>query len=443
MPNSLDRGVLLRFFEREELARIETEQILEKVTLELYNTNEELQTIFNTTKDGIAILDLDTHFLFSNKAYLELTGFCERELLTKKYTDFFEIASLPPIEEILNEILKNGSIENMERVLLVKKGRIVVNMSISLLPKNKLLLALRDITEIKRKEKLLNDYINLIDKHIVISSTDLEGNITSVSDAFCAISGHSKSELIGQNHRIVRHPDMPTHLYETMWKTIAKGKVWEGELKNLTKDGESYWVHMSVSPIHDENDKHIGYTAIRQDITDKKRIEEISITDGLTKIYNRRHFDTLFPRVLKIAQRYDYLIAFVILDIDYFKQYNDTYGHKKGDDVLIALAQSIKSSLHRGDDYCFRLGGEEFAIIFHADSTQKAREFADVIRQNIEALKIEHSGNKVSPYVTASLGLVCKKARDIKDQDEIYQQSDKLLYEAKAMGRNRVVALEA
>jgi diguanylate cyclase (GGDEF)-like protein len=243
---------------------------------------------------------------------------------------------------------------------------------------------------------------------------------------------------MGKNHRIIKHPDMPDEVYKNIWHTITNNKVWTGEVKSIAKDGSFYWVKASISPIFDQDGKKTGYTAIRQDITDKKYIEEISITDGLTNIYNRRHFNEVFPKRIHSAKRKNELISFMILDIDHFKQYNDTYGHQMGDDVLVKVAKCMKDSLKRSDDYCFRLGGEEFGILFKADSKEKAKEFANTIRKNIENLHIQHSGNDVSTYLTVSIGLVSKHARNIQDVYELYKQGDDLLYKSKESGRNKV-----
>lgn len=291
----------------------------------------------------------------------------------------------------------------------------------------------------KKANAEMKDYVKLIDKHIITSSTDLKGKITYVSEAFCKISGYSKDELIGRSHNIVRHPDMPSSIYEDMWNTIQQGKTWSGEIKNKKKSGDYYWVKTSISPNYNNNE-HIGYTAIRQDISDKKMVEKISITDGLTDIYNRRHFDNLFPEVIKTSRRDNELVCFLIMDVDHFKQYNDTYGHQMGDDVLISLATSLKNNLKRDDDYCFRLGGEEFGVLFKSDSKQKAEIIANDLRISIEDLKIEHKGNSVSSFVTVSMGLVCLRSQDqdIVNEDQVYKMADDLLYKAKESGRNKV-----
>lgn len=111
--------------------------------------------------------------------------------------------------------------------------------------------------------------------------------------------------------------------------------------------------------------------------------------------------------------------------------------HKKGDEVLINFAKCLKDSLHRFTDFVFRLGGEEFAVVFQAENKEKAIKFAEKIRKNIENMKIEHKYNISTPYITTSMGLICKYAKDI-DYNDIYKEADDLLYQAKENGRNQI-----
>ena len=154
----------------------------------------------------------------------------------------------------------------------------------------------------------------------MVSKTDLQGTIIDASEAFCQITGYTKEELIGNNHRILHHPDTTDDLIKNLWETIKQGKIWKGEIKNRKKSGEDFWLYTVITPDCDINGNIIGYTAIRTDITAKKYIEQISITDGLTTLYNRRHFDNIFPNQLKIAKRNKSILSFAIIDIDKFKQ---------------------------------------------------------------------------------------------------------------------------
>ncbi|MCV6607994.1 MAG: diguanylate cyclase [Campylobacterales bacterium] len=292
---------------------------------------------------------------------------------------------------------------------------------------------------INNMQNRLRDKRVMIDDNVILSETDLNGVITYASEAFARISGYSKRELIGQSHNIVRHPDMDKEFFTDLWDTIKDGHKWSGEIKNITKLGNTYWTKSVIVPI-EENGERIGYRSIREDITDKKIIEEISITDGLTNIYNRRYFNDIFPKIINSSKRRKEFLGLIIMDVDHFKQYNDTYGHQQGDQVLIAIGTSLKENLKRAEDYCFRLGGEEFGIVFKSDDKEHALAFSNKIRQSIEELKIKHSGNSASEYVTVSLGLICKEATEIKSMDNIYQEADEKLYMAKDSGRNQVVS---
>ncbi len=126
------------------------------------------------------------------------------------------------------------------------------------------------------------------------------------------------------------------------------------------------------------------------------------------------------------------------MDIDHFKQYNDNYGHQKGDEVLIDVAKVLKEYMKRADDYCFRLGGEEFGLLYKSNDISKSKEFALKILNGIENMKIKHKYNSVSDYITVSMGASCQEASDISNVDNLYKTTDDLLYKSKKEGRNRV-----
>ncbi len=295
------------------------------------------------------------------------------------------------------------------------------------------------------KTQIDNDeanYIQLIDNNILMSRTDLDGIITEISSELCRLSQYSREEIVGQNHRIFRHSDMPQETFTQLWDTILQGNIWRGDLKDRKKDGSFYWVDTMISSHKDINGNTIGYIAIRHNVTDKKKVEEIAITDSLTSLYNRRHFDNIFSQQIEINKRAKGLLAFVIIDIDHFKQYNDTYGHQDGDTALKLVATALQGTLKRPDDYTFRLGGEEFGFLYHVKNEEDAYTIANEARENVEKLHIEHTKNSASKYVTISSGLYIIKSDDINTKDEIYKKSDEALYVAKQSGRNQIKTYE-
>jgi two-component system, cell cycle response regulator len=289
----------------------------------------------------------------------------------------------------------------------------------------------------------LAKYVEIMDKNIISSSTDLKGVITKVSSAFCDVSGFTKKELISKKHNIISHKDMPKEIYYDLWKTISQDLIWKGQVKNKKKDGTDYWVDTIIYPDFDKKSgEKIGYTSIRHDITDKKRIEENSIHDELTKLYNRRHFNKVLIDEINRSKRDKKIFSFMMIDVDNFKLYNDTYGHQEGDSVLFEIAKVLKSYCKRAGDFAFRLGGEEFGILFSELTKEASKTYANVIRKAVEDLKIPHSKNSISSAVTISIGLVTINHDDGMTDKEIYKKADDLLYKAKKAGRNRVYTQE-
>ncbi len=170
-----------------------------------------------------------------------------------------------------------------------------------------------------------------------------------------------------------------------------------------------------------------------------KKLETVSYTDTLTSMHNRRYFNLVYEKELKRARRTHSYITFMMLDIDYFKQYNDTYGHIEGDFALKSVAKVLKRTLQRPSDFVFRLGGEEFGVLLTQTDESNSAKLARAIGDNIRAEEIEHSGSKVHKYLTISLGVVCCIADDALNEDVLITRADEMLYEAKETGRDRYV----
>ena len=298
-------------------------------------------------------------------------------------------------------------------------------------------------SNIKQMEEI-KGFNRMLDENVISFSVDTRGIINYASQAFCTISGYSKEELIGKSHNIIKHPDMPVSIFKEIVLAITSSQTWRGEIKNLKKDGSYYWVNAVLEPIFDKKRSIVGYTAVQQDITDKKIIYELSITDGLTSLYNRRYFNDIAQGIIEQTMRDEEVFAFLLLDIDNFKKYNDTYGHQAGDEVLICVAQSLKSTFKRSDDTIFRLGGEEFGILINSKTIDNVMALAESTRENIESLQIEHKNNLPSEVITASFGIgiiSSKYNKDLHYLDSLYKNADDALYKAKDNGRNRIVSL--
>jgi len=167
-------------------------------------------------------------------------------------------------------------------------------------------------------------------------------------------------------------------------------------------------------------------------------LEKLSSIDGLTEIHNRRRFDETLSVEWARARRNQTFISLILIDIDYFKQYNDHYGHAEGDRCLQKVAQALNSSVKRPADFVARYGGEEFVVILPDTDLESALFMANKLRESITQQEIPHKGSLVSANVSISLGVATTVPQSDEKRDIIVETADKYLYEAKTSGRNQV-----
>jgi len=170
-------------------------------------------------------------------------------------------------------------------------------------------------------------------------------------------------------------------------------------------------------------------------------LEDLSRIDGLTHIPNRRFFDEEYQKKCKEMIREHKTVAILMIDVDYFKRYNDHYGHGKGDECLIKIAGALKSSLKRPSDMVARYGGEEFIVILQNIDHEGAANVAENLIKAVSDLGIKHEYSSAADHVTISLGMAFKPADEIVCTEELLKTADDALYRAKEEGRNRFVAL--
>jgi len=168
-----------------------------------------------------------------------------------------------------------------------------------------------------------------------------------------------------------------------------------------------------------------------------RKLQALSSLDGLTGIANRRHFDEEFDKEWRRTMRSKSTLSVIMIDIDYFKPYNDNYGHQAGDDCLRLVAKTLQETIVRPADTIARYGGEEFVAILPDTNAEGATIVAEHLRSAIETLEIPHEYSKSSPYVNISLGVA--ESKNVIDPAALLTHADKCLYEAKQGGRNRVV----
>ena len=183
--------------------------------------------------------------------------------------------------------------------------------------------------------------------------------------------------------------------------------------------------------------------AVRTSFLETRLLNELAQRDGLTGLYNRRIFDDYVLRVWRQSRREDVAIEIIFVDIDYFKIYNDVYGHQAGDDCLKRVAQTIARCAKRPFDFCARYGGEEFVLVLYGPPDDYARALPEQIRYDVMDLAIEHEGSEVGDFVTVSVGVAIARPGSGRSLAGAIQAADEALYRAKQEGRNRVIFKDA
>ncbi len=295
-----------------------------------------------------------------------------------------------------------------------------------------------DVTEQERNENLAR-IAQRIFEHTTegIMITDADNRIVDVNQSLVEMTGYSRDQLLGQSPSLQRSDRQGEDFYSRMWQAIRCQGKWSGELINRRSDDQCYPVRLSISTIVNRRGELDGYFGIFQDITEEKKSERdlhlLAYHDTLTGLYNRTEFMRMVAEALKRGERYAEPFGLLFIDLDLFKEVNDSFGHAAGDKLLCEVARRLRSSL-RETDQAFRLGGDEFTIL-----VPKVRQDADLvtvaeklIRQLRKPFVID--GQKMQ--IGCSIGMV-SYPRDGLDRDTLLGHADAAMYFAKEQGRGR------
>jgi len=281
-------------------------------------------------------------------------------------------------------------------------------------------------------------YRRAVDAAAIFSETDLSGRITYVNDQFCAISGYSREELLGQNHRLLNSGLHSAEFFAGLWRTIALGSVWKGEICNRAKDGSLYWVESTMVPVLDDATGRVDrYLSIRFDISEKRQLLH-SLQwrvghDVLTGLPNRAFLSDLLDQALEFSRQENIPLAVCMLDLDGFKAVNDGYGHASGDLLLVEVAKRLRSIV-RGEDVVARLAGDEFVLVLRY--VRDLPEMRAALNRVLGAISAPYTLLGKELNVFASIG-VTLFPHDNEDAETLLRHADQAMYLAKQGGRNR------
>jgi diguanylate cyclase (GGDEF)-like protein/PAS domain S-box-containing protein len=271
----------------------------------------------------------------------------------------------------------------------------------------------------------------IIDANLMIAKIDEECGVLEMTEAFVSFFGYPKEHLLGLPLGVIFGAGEQSMEPKQIRDALSLQKRWSGEVKARLQNGEGVWLDAVVTPVNDEESGMIRYTVIFHDISDKKRIELLSITDPLTKIFNRHKFNEVFENmVMRRHWSEGHTFGLIIADIDYFKRINDNYGHQAGDRVLVNVAHTFAETIRVGDVLA-RWGGEEFVFLLPDVEVAKALHVAEKLRAAIEKIDMAEIGT-----ITASFGVSIYTEGDT--AESIMHRADTALYQAKENGRNRI-----
>lgn len=283
----------------------------------------------------------------------------------------------------------------------------------------------------------LSTYMRGIDQHALVSVTDRDGRLVQVNEKFVAISGYSRDNLLGQDHRIVNSNTHRRAFFQKMWETISRGEIWRDVICNRSKEGGLYWVDAAIVPLKDSAGEVVRYISVSVDITEQRRHEDAlhyqATHDGLTDLPNRVLLLDRIRQAIAHARREQHSVVVFFIDLDKFKQINDSLGHSAGDQVLCEMARRLVD-LSRGGDTVARLGGDEFVVAC----------------EGLERGAVEAMGARISRALNAPVALggefhtlggsvgVAVFPEHGDNTETLLQRADIAMYQAKAGGGSGV-----
>lgn len=412
------------------------------------------ERILHLCPDGVIGNDREGNVFLFNTVAERILGYTGDEV-----TGEINISRLFPagwLREIHEAILSEGwggrgQLRDYETEAVSRTGkRIPILLSCTLVQdeekQENMILFFSDFSERKTlRERLLESeekYRSIVETaKDVILSIDENWKILMANPAVEEVLGYHTEEMVGMDIRLLLPPRFAENWDIIRTYTSPKETTTESgfvELFAVRKSGDEISVHVSLSESRSHGKK--VFTAILRDISERKAYEEelriFSITDSLTRIYNRRHFYSLAQKDLERAVRNKVPFCVLLIDIDQFKKYNDAYGHQGGDLILQEIANLMRNTF-RLMDSCFRFGGEEFLVLLPETDAAGARFASERFRSLLADKEIYVAPSDIPVKVTASIGIA--EYREGYAVDDLVRYADLAMYAAKNAGRNRIM----
>ncbi len=415
---------------------------------------ERFRVAFDNAPIGVALLAPDGHWLHVNQALCDLLGYTPDELNELTFADLTHPDDLARNLERSRKQLEGDDWERqIEKRYIRSDGKVVWVALTNEVVRNAagdplyFVAQIEDITQRRETENALREAEERFrrafeDAPIGMALVAPDGRFLRVNRSLCDLTGRTEHELLERTFRDITHPDdLQADLEQVALLLAGEISAYTLEKRYLRPDGSHVWTTLSVSLVRDSAGEPLHFVSQMEDISERKRAQEelqrLANDDPLTGLLNRRRFDEELNRELKRLEREpDRHAALLVLDVDRFKLVNDSLGHRAGDDVLCAIAQTLRHRL-RSTDVVARLGGDEFAaLLLDLQEANDAAGVASDLGTAIESQSILTVG--VATSVTVSIGVLALDNTTGQRDIDTLVAADNAMYRAKRAGRNRI-----
>lgn len=401
-----------------------------------------MRAILSRAPVGIAVIDYDGRYVSVNATYSEIYGYTIADMVGESFLMVFPEEARAPVLVRHQDFLDNGGFLGGEWAVVRRDGvRLTIWSSSVSFPsrpgKPDRLVYVLDITDHKKaqeQERIANTVYQTTSEAIMV--TDADHRIVAINPAFTRLTGWSFADMEGRNAQMFRSDRHDEAFYDQIWQTLEAEGFWAGELWDRRKDGEYYLRETTITVVRDVLDRVQNYVSVFSDITERKAAEDLirwqANYDSVTGLPNRHLFGKRLAQGALQAAEDGTIMALLLIDLDRFKEINDTLGHSVGDRLLAEVSARLKECERPGDTVA-RVGGDEFVLILTglADAGEAEAIASDVLRRFEAPVRIDYE----LVYVTASVGISLYPG-DTQSQEELFRNADQALYAAKASGRN-------
>ncbi|MGQ7960749.1 EAL domain-containing protein [Pseudomonas sp. SP16.1] len=410
---------------------------------QLQTSEEKFAKAFHASPDGLLITRLHDGLLVeANEGFSRITGYRLDEIEAQSTLSLGVWANPADRKRLIDGVRQHGVVREMIAPVRTKDGQLrLCELSAQPLPiggEDCLLTIARDITEREHMQERLHQAATVFESTAEgVMITDLEQHITAVNRAFTQITGYSEAEALGQRPSLLASGQHDSAFYAALWHSLAGQGHWQGEIWNRRKSGDLYPSWLTISAVRNADNLITHFVGVFADISSLKhaqaRLDHQAHHDPLTGLPNRLLFENRLRSTLEGSRSDDQLGAVLFLDLDRFKQINDSLGHPIGDQLLKAIAERLTLQL-REIDTVARLGGDEFIILL--PGLQQAQDAEQVAQKLLACFAAPFHLESHEFFISASIG-ISLYPKDGTDVATLVKNADTAMYQAKAKGRNR------